>query len=159
SPDTRADILRLQTEVMDYLPGLTSDQKKDKLTRISYKKFLLDFVKLNAAAIPYYQTRTHSLFGVGIDAVNALDCWALSQPGFKGLNLERGPHPRMGYTPKGFATPKPAYEFHYPDGNASIARMLVRKMIPASAPGSTAEDIVTARFDYSQLDKPDSPLR
>ena len=159
SPEVRKDILRLEIEATDYFPGLTSAEKKDKLSRISYKNFLLDDVKVHQDVIPYYQTRTHGLFGVGIDAVPALDCWVLQQPGFKGLNLEPGPHPRMGYTPKGFASPKEPYEFHYPDGNATIARMLVRKMIPSAAPGHDAEDIVTARFDYSQLDKSDAPVR
>jgi spermidine dehydrogenase len=159
APELRKDILRLETQNTDYLSGLTSDQKKDRLSRISYRDYLLKIVKVNPGVVPYYQTRTHGLFGVGIDAVNALDCWALLQPGFKGLNLEPGPHPRMGYTPKGFATPKEPYEFHYPDGNASIARMLVRKMIPSAASGHDAEDIVTAKFDYSQLDRPDLPVR
>ena len=159
APEVRKDILRIETENADYLPGLTSDQKKDKLSRISYRDYLLKMVKVNPGVVPYYQTRTHGLFGVGIDAVNALDCWVLRQPGFKGLNLEPGPHPRMGYTAKGFATPKEPYEFHYPDGNATIARLLVRKMVPSAAPGHDAEDIVTAKFDYSQLDRPDAPVR
>ena len=159
SAAVRKDILRVETEATDYFPGLTSAQKKDKLSRISYKSFLLDVVKVHKNVIPYYQTRTHGLFGVGIDAVPALDCWVLQQPGFKGLNLEPGPHPRMGYTPKGFASPKEPYEFHYPDGNATIARMLVRKMIPAAAPGHDSEDIVTAGFNYAQLDKADAPVR
>jgi spermidine dehydrogenase len=159
SPEARRDILRLETDATDYFPGLTSDQKKDKLSRVSYKDFLLKEVKIHKDAIPYYQTRTHGLFGVGIDAVPALDCWVLGQPGFHGLKLEPGPHPRMGYTPRGFAAPKEPYEFHYPDGNATIARMLVRRMIPSSAPGHDAEDIVSAKFDYSQLDKPESPVR
>ena len=159
APNVRKDILRLETGSEDYFPSLTSDQKKDKLSRMSYKSYLLDVVKINPAAIRFYQTRTHGLFGVGIDAVPALDCWVLFQPGFKGLHLEPGPHARMGYTPMGFATPKAPYEFHFPDGNATIARMLVRKMIPAVAEGHDAEDIVPARFDYAQLDKSDSPLR
>jgi spermidine dehydrogenase len=157
--DVRKDILRLETESVDYFPSLTSNQKKDKLSRISYKSYLLNVVKLNPGAIPFYQTRPHGLFGVGIDAVPALDCWALFQPGFKGLGLEPGPHPRMGYTPMGFVSPKEAYEFHFPDGNATIARMLVRKMIPGAAPGRDAEDVVTATFDYGQLDKADSHVR
>jgi spermidine dehydrogenase len=159
SPEVRQDILRVSTESVDYFPGLTSEQKKDKLSRISYKNYLLNIVKIHPQAIPFYQTRTHGLFGVGIDAVGALDCWALQQPGFKGLRLEPGPHPRMGYTPMGFASPKEPYEFHYPDGNATIARMLVRRMIPGAAPGHDAEDVVTAKFDYLQLDKPDASVR
>jgi spermidine dehydrogenase len=159
SPEARQDVLRLETEATNYFPGMTSDQKKDKLSRISYKDFLLKVVKVHKDAIPYYQTRTHGLFGVGIDAVPALDCWVLQQPGFQGLKLEPGPHPRMGYTPRGFAAPKEPYEFHYPDGNATIARMLVRRMVPGTAPGQDAEDIVNAKFDYSQLDKQDSAVR
>src|SRR6266853_390823 len=155
----RHDILRLETEAVDYFPELSSVQKKDRLSRISYKNFLLNVVKLNPHATPYYQTRTHGLFGVGIDGVSALDCWALMQPGFKGLKLEPGPYSRMGYTPMGFASPKEPYEFHFPDGNATIARMLVRRMIPAAASGDDAQDIVMAKFDYSQLDKLDSQVR
>jgi spermidine dehydrogenase len=159
SDEVKQDILRLETESVDYFQGLTSDQKKDKLSRISYKNYLLNVVKIHPAAIPFYQTRTHGLFGVGIDAVPALDCWALLQPGFRGLKLEPGPYRRMGYTPMGFASTKEPYEFHFPDGNATIARMLVRNMIPAAAPGKSVEDIVTAKFDYSHLDQADSPVR
>ena len=159
SVEVQRDILRVETEAADYLPGLTSSQKKDKLSRISYKNYLLNVVKMHPDVIPFYQTRTHGLFGVGIDAVPALDCWVLFQPGFKGLQLEPGPHSRMGYTPMGFASSKEPYEFHFPDGNATIARMLVRKLIPAAATGHDAEDIVTAKFDYTQLDRADSPVR
>ena len=56
------------------MPGLTSDQKKDKLSRISYKDFLLNYVKVTPEVIPFYQQRTHGLYGVGIDAVGALEC-------------------------------------------------------------------------------------
>jgi spermidine dehydrogenase len=159
SAELRQDILRLETDRTDYWPGLGSDQKKDKLSRISYKDYLLNVVQLHPGVLPYYQTRTHGLFGVGIDAVPALDCWVLQQPGFNGLKLSPGPHPRMGYTPKGFASAKEPYEFHFPDGNATIARMLVRSLVPAVAPGRDAEDIVTAGFDYSQLDRQGSPVR
>jgi len=157
--EVRRDILRLETTDQDFFPGLTSAEKKDRLSRVSYAKFLLEVVKVDPRVVPLYQKRTHGLFGVGIDAVSALDCWVLFLPGFGGLKLEPGPHPRMGYTPRGYASPKEPYSFHFPDGNASIARMLVRKLIPASIPGSTAEDIVTAKADYSQLDRGDSPVR
>ena len=51
------------------------------------------------------------------------------------------------------------YIFHFPDGNASIARLLVRSMIPAAIPGHTMEDVVTARADYSLLDQDGAPVR
>ncbi len=49
--------------------------------------------------------------------------------------------------------------FRFPDGNASIARLLARALIPQAAPGSGMEDIVTARFDYSKLDRDEAPVR
>ena len=45
------------------------------------------------------------------------------------------------------------YIHHFPDGNASIARMLVRQMIPRVASGKTMEDVVSADFDYAAFRK------
>jgi len=160
SEAVQKDIVRLQEGKVDYLPGFSSDEKKDKLSRMSYKDFLLKLIKVDPGVIPFYQTRTHGLFGVGIDGVAALDCWGLHFPGFQGMNLEPGPYRRMGFTAMGAATPeKEPYHFHYPDGNASLARSLVRALIPDAATGHTAEDIVTAKFDYSKLDRADSSVR
>lgn len=155
------DIVRIQTEVLDYMPGLTSDQKKDKLWRMSYKDYLLRIVKADPGVIPYYQTRTHGLYGIGIDAVPAQDCWAIGLPGFDGLALDRTPTGgRLSFTAAGDVTPgKKEYFFHFPDGNASIARLLVRSLVPGAIPGHSAEDIVTAVADYGKLDRPANGVR
>jgi spermidine dehydrogenase len=42
---------------------------------------------------------------------------------------------------------------HFPDGNATLARLLVRHLVPGSIPGTTQEDIGAARVDYGALDK------
>ncbi len=157
SEQAQADIVRLQNEHIDYMPGLSDDQKKDRLSRISYKDFLLNVVKVHPDVIPFYQTRTHGLYGVGIDAVGALELWPNS-PGFQGLNLTPGPYRRLSFTALGEHIPKKPYEYHFPDGNATIARLLVRSLIPASMPGRTAGDSVLANVDYSQLDRSDSPI-
>jgi spermidine dehydrogenase len=159
SPDVQRDIARLETAKVDYMPGLSNDEKKDKLSRISYKDFLLDFVKVDPGVIPFYQPRTHGLYGIGIDAVGALECWGYHYPGFDGLNLDPKATGRMSFTARGDATPKPPYNFHFPDGNASIARLLVRSLNPEALPGKTAEDSVLSRVDYSKLDRPSSPVR
>jgi len=159
SAAAQRDIVRIQMEKADYMPGLTQADKKDKLSRMSYRDFLLNVVKVSPDAAAIYQTRTHGLYGIGIDAVPALDCWAIHFPGFEGLGLDRVPGGRLSFTALGEVTPSKPYHFHFPDGNASIARMLVRSLIPASAPGHTPEDIVTAKIDYSQLDKKDLPVR
>jgi spermidine dehydrogenase len=158
APQAQRDIQRIQEAKIDYLPGMTSAQKKDRLSRVSYKDFLLTVVKADPGVIPFYQTRTNGEWGVGIDAEPALDCWALGLPGFQGMNLEPGAAPRMSYTAAGYANGG-SYRFHFPDGNASIARLLVRNLIPPAVPGDTAEDVVTAKVNYGRLDRPGSAVR
>ncbi len=158
SEQVQADIARIQTAQIDYLPGLSSAQKKDRLSRMSYRDFLLTVAKADPGVIPFYQTRTNGEWGAGIDAEPALDCWALGLPGFQGLKLEPGAAPHMSYTAAGYANGG-SYRFHFPDGNASIARLLVRNLIPKAVPGRTAEDVVTSRIEYGLLDQSGSPVR
>lgn len=159
SAEAQRDIARIQEAKIDYMEGVPQEQKKARLSKMSYKDFLLNVVKAHPDVIPFYQTRTHGLYGIGIDAVPALDCWAIHFPGFEGMGLDRVPSKGLTFTALGEVTPQEEYHFHFPDGNASIARMLVRSLVPGSAAGSTAEDIVTAKVDYSHLDHKDFPIR
>jgi len=158
SPEVQRDIRRLEEGNVDYLPGLSSAQKKDRLWRISYKDFLLRVAKVNPGVIPFYQRRTHYEWGVGIDAESALDCWTHGLPGFQGMSLDPTPTRHMSYSAAGYLQGG-SYEFHFPDGNASIARLLVRELVPRAMPGSSVQDVVTANADYTQLDQPNSPVR
>jgi spermidine dehydrogenase len=158
SPAVQRDIAKIEEAQIDYLPGLSSDEKKSQLSRVSYRDFLLNVVKADPGVVPFYQARTHGEWGVGIDAVSALDVWAFGFPGFQGLGLKPGSAPHMGYTAAGYADGGSS-TFHFPDGNASIARLLVRHLIPGSLPGDDAEDAVAARMDYARLDRPQSPVR
>ena len=142
----RRDIARIYTERVDYLPGLSREEKSARLAKISYADYLTKVCQLNPEALPFFQTYPHDLFGVGIDAVSARACFengddyqSFTYPGFDGLGL--------GETGK-----EEPYIFHFPDGNASIARLLVRSLIPEAIPGNTMEDVVSARADYSRLD-------
>jgi spermidine dehydrogenase len=159
SPQVQSDIVRIEEAAIDYLPGLSSAEKKTRLANMSYRDYLLNVVKADPGVIPFYQSRTHGEWGVGIDAVSALDVWAFGFPGFAGLDLQPGSAPHTGYTASGYADNGGSYRFHFPDGNASIARLLVRDLIAESLPGTSAEDSVTARLDYSRLDRPASPVR
>jgi spermidine dehydrogenase len=158
SAAAKEDMKRLFEEKKDYLPGLTSDLKKARLARMSYAAFLSDVVKVNAEVVKLYQTIPQPLFGVGIDAVAAQDAWGMGLPGFDGMELDPGPGKGMNRD----AIPNDEaekYFFHFPDGNASIARLLVRRLIPEVIPGKSAEDVVLARADYSKLDQAASPVR
>ena len=164
SAKARAQIVELETGTVDYMPGLSSDEKKQRLSRMSYQAFLREQVHADPAVLKYYYAKTMDEQGVGIDAQSALDCWAFDLPGFAGMNLAKGSIPRMGFTPKGYEDTGGSYRLHFPDGNATIARLLVRDLLPhavqgASNPSSAAEDIVTARVDYAALDTAAEPVR
>jgi spermidine dehydrogenase len=156
--DAKAQILKIETGTTDYFPGLTSAQKKDRLSRMSYGDYLSKLCGAGEIAIAYYQKITHDEWGVGIDAEPALDCWGFGFPGFRGLNLEPGSAPRMGNTASGYVDGG-SDVFHFPDGNASIARLLVRKLIPSAMPGRSAEDVVSAHANYAMLDREGAPVR
>jgi spermidine dehydrogenase len=144
----RKDVARLCREKKDYLPALSSEQKKARLARISYARFLTEVAGMHGDVIRLYQTISQPLFGVGIEAVPALDAWEAGYPGFSGMLGE----------PEGLGNER-QYFFHFPDGNASIARLLVRKLIPAAMPGNSAIDVVTAQANYAKLDEPASSMR
>jgi len=152
APEARRDLIRLQDAKVDYLPGLSPEQKRIKLIQKSYKDFLLQDVKVHPDVVKIFQTTTHDLYAVGIDAVCAYDCAHYGFPGFSGMSLPK----RRGGDEQPEEEP---YIFHFPDGNASIARMLVRSLVPGSAPGDTMEDIVTARMNYAKLDDAESKIR
>jgi len=149
----KRDIARVYAEKVDYFPGLSKEEKFAKLAKISYADYLTKTCKVHPDALPFFQTFPHDLYGVGIDAVSALGCFesgddynSFTYPGFDGLGI--GEHEK-----------EEPYIFHFPDGNASIARLLVRALIPAAMPGHSMEDVVTARADYSKLDAEGAPVR
>jgi spermidine dehydrogenase len=141
-------VSRLCREKKDYLPGLNIEKKKDRLARISYAKFLTELAGMHGDVIRLYQTISQTLFGVGIEAIAALDASDTGYPGFNGMGLEA----------EGLENER-KYFFHFPDGNASIARLLVRKLIPAVLPGNSATDVIMARANYAKLDDAASPVR
>ena len=161
SAAARKSVLKIETGTEDYFPALNNDAKKDRLWRLSYRDYLSTVIKADPSVLPLYQHRTDDLWGCGIDAVSALDCWGVGLPGFDGLKLKPGgpSEKRMGYTPRGYSATGGSEFFHFPDGNASIARALVRALIPGAVSGRDARDIVTASVDYSRLDRPENAVR
>jgi spermidine dehydrogenase len=158
-PAAQRDLVRLQFDAVDYLPGLDEAGKRRRLSRISYRTFLETLVKVHPAAVAFYQTRTHGEWGIGIDAEPALDCWGIGLPGFAGMKLDRANTDLMGNTAAGYSSTGGSPSFHFPDGNATIARALVRRLVPHVAPAGDIDSVVMAKFDYGQLDRPGQPVR
>jgi spermidine dehydrogenase len=158
SPVVQRDLARVYTEKVDYLPGLSREEKLVKLAKISYADYLTKYAKCTPEVLPFFQSRTNDLFCVNIEAVptsailQAGDDYGIHYAGLDGLGL--------GNTSEGRGEEKQEpYIFHFPDGNASVARLLVRDLLPEAMPGHTMEDVVTTRADYSKLDRPGSAVR
>ena len=149
----RRGFVRLFEYPGDPRAELSEAGKKDRLASTTYGAFL-DALEMDPEVLAFCQQRPHSLYGMGRDGVPALDLWALEYPGFSAMGLPRGSHPRLSLTARPNPNPEP-YIFHFPDGNATLARAL----IPEAAPGSSSEDIVEARLDYSTLDRSQAPCR
>jgi len=143
----------LSDEVRREIAWMSLEEKAALLTKISYAEYLTKYCKLTPKALPFFQTFPHDLFCIGIEAVPAMECYkdgddynSFTYAGFDGLGFPD-------------AEKEEPYIYHFPDGNASIARLLVRALIPSAMPGSSMEDVVGARAVYSKLDTADSPVR
>ena len=148
----RQALIELHTAPKDYLPGKTAKEKADYLAATSYRDFLLKNVGLSEGAVKYFQSRTNDFMALSIDAVASADAYSVGFPGFAGMNL-------APISEEAAAEMEEPYIYHFPDGNASVARLLVRSLIPSVAPGHTMDDIVLAAFDYARLDQPKAAVR
>jgi spermidine dehydrogenase len=143
----REQLTFLLTTHKDQLEGMSEEQRWQYLSSHSYRDFIASRMGVTEADVFKLLQDLPLDNSVGIDAAQAamsMDYSGLPGWGGTGLENESGGEP---------------YIYHFPDGNAGIARLLVRHLIPGVAPGSTMEDIVLAPFDYSKLDRQGSPVR
>jgi len=143
----RSLFLRLLRGGVDYLDGKSIVEKIDLLDRISYLDFLKDHAGMSDTVCAIMQDTFMGMISVGWEAEKASKAAAYWFPGTRELGVQED---------KGEGEP---YIFHFPDGNAGIARALVRDLNPAAIPGESMEDLVTARADYSLLDSPAASTR
>ncbi|MBM4219432.1 MAG: NAD(P)/FAD-dependent oxidoreductase [Gammaproteobacteria bacterium] len=153
SERARAEILELFCGDKDYLAGKSTAEKIVELESISYIEFLSGAVDASRETIDFFRMWRASYMGNGTDLAPAIDAMRYGLPGAKGLGLVETLR-TTGYQPHSYKD-----DFHFPDGNASIARLLVRSLIPGVAPGNSMNDIISAKFDYSKLDQPDSRVK
>lgn len=170
SDKSKDEFTRLFLDKTDFFPEMTLEEKFYHLENMSYEEYLRKYHKVGDEVVGLFHTMLWSLWGVGTESIPAFGAFSDGLPGFSGLGFTEDegttePENEMydistydetieGFMSKNEVSDEP-YIFHFPDGNATIARLLVRKMIPNAISGNTMEDIVTAKADYSQLDLPD----
>jgi spermidine dehydrogenase len=148
SERAKRDLVRLYTEKKDYLPGLSPGEKRERLARMSYQDFLVNLVGVTPEALPFFRSQVFRN-AMHIDTAPALHVALHHLPGFEGMALDLEP---------GFD--ESSYQFHFPDGNATLARLLVERMVPGVFEGKhTPESIVLAKADYGKLDEKGKSVR
>lgn len=149
--ESRALLTSMLFDEIDYLDGRSEQQKIDLLRGMSYSTFLTQHVGANTDLVTLVRDTIKSYWGVAWDALSALEAYRLEMPGTYGLGLRAERDPSW--------TGDEPYIFHFPDGNASIARILLRRLLPHAVPGNSMQDIVQARVDYSLLDEASASCR
>jgi spermidine dehydrogenase len=126
------------------------------LKKTSYPKFLKEqFGTDDSQVLHILRLISADDWGMGTDTLSAREALNAGAPGLNEKLL-------LSYLGKEAVESDPddePYIHHFPDGNASIARLLVRKLMPHVAPGKSAEDVVMSRFDYSKLDSAEASVR
>ena len=140
----KAELKRLYADEEDYLTGMTTAERRVVIESLSWRDYLAEYAGIGEEALTFLQKVPHSTWAIGADAFPAWMAWLEDYPGFADMDIGLGNE----------EDEQPWSYFHFPDGNASIARLLVRKLIPGVASGNSMEDVVAARFDYSMLDRP-----
>ena len=129
------------------MEGKSKTERESILRNTTYLDFLTRYANQPAAVCQILQDSWLPMMGAGWEAISA---WEAALYWFPGTD-EVGVRPELGtYEP---------YIYKFPDGNASVARALVRHLIPEAIPGDTMEDLVTARANYALLDREGNSVR
>ncbi|WP_050759500.1 NAD(P)/FAD-dependent oxidoreductase [Luminiphilus syltensis] len=150
--EARRGFFQLLNSDTNFLADIAPEKRREWLITHSYKEFLLSKAKMPEDVYFLLRDGMRGYGGVGQDAMPAL--WAQEQELPGTLYLDLPPLPESSAE----EIDEP-YIFHFPDGNASVARALVRDLIPGVLPPSTMEQLVLAKADYSALDRADNACR
>lgn len=148
-------LVRLYTDRSDPLPGLSLDEKVRRLRSISFTGYLADVLRLPPEAVAFVAAgwgNDNDNSSAGFDTTSA---WVVSRSNpslFAGLGLPRADR-------RSNVVADPGEMIQFPDGNAGVARLLVRHLVPDALPGRSAEDSIAAELRYDRLDRPGQPVR
>ena len=156
SDNAKKEMLRLLMTSKNAVPEHSFDTEIGYLNSISYREFISANLNIKEPEIFAIFENLVTDWCVGIEAVPALQAFYWGLPGINATGLgDGGVDASAGFG----SSAEMGVTYHFPDGNTSIARMLVRSLVPNVAPGNTIEDVVLAPFDYSKLDRADSNVR
>ena len=145
--DAGRDSLKRFYDSAPSLEDWTEAVAEDLLSSISYPDFLRQYGGLTEDAVQLFDKEEHGSWGLEMRAISAAEAmWE----GYPGAHLfgEDWSEDSFGYPVA-----------MWPDGNASLVRLMVAKLVPQSAPNATAENVAMTQFDYSALDREKANVR
>ena len=147
SEEGRASLKRLYSANTNVLDGKSDKEAEAYLRSISYPDFLRQHCGVTEDAIQLFAKLEHGGWGVELRAMSAMEGIEGGLPGanFIGWGVDRD----------GWDYPVAMW----PDGNASLARLQVARLIPEVSPEANADNIAVSAFDYGKLDEEGSPVR
>ena len=151
SAEAKQSFHKLLTGKQDLLPDMPHAEKSKLMVSISYCDYLRQFGQVHEEVVVFLRDYWKSYWGIGHDVLSALEGARMGMPG--SWDVDPALDPWLSDV-----NDEP-YIFHFPDGNATVARALVRKLLPKTIPGDTMEDLVTARASYAELDLQSNPTR
>ena len=155
SAGMKAGFIKLYTDKTDYLSGVPVEEKVRRLRKMTYFDYLTHIAKIHPEAVAVVLAlgggdATNQ--AAGADTCSAWYAWRNGDSGFDGLGLPEANQPSD-------LTEDPGEHIFFPDGNAGVARLLVRWLIPEALPGRTMEDSIPPHVRYDKLDLPTNDVR
>ncbi|MEM1188979.1 MAG: NAD(P)-binding protein [Pseudomonadota bacterium] len=148
----KADVQRLFADETHYLTDRSIAEQMRILETLSWREYLKVHADMGDEALAMIQKRPHGVWAIGADALPAWLAWDSGYPGFGPLDFGDDGLPGLGEDAD-------FERVRFPDGNATIARMLVSRLIPSATDARQLEDVVTARFAYDRLDSRSNSTR
>lgn len=151
SEAARKDLVLLYTTRKNYLRD--SKELEAELHSMSWEKFVREKMGLGDDAVRFVDLYSTDLIGLGCDAASALEGYAIG-PGFFGMGgegfYEEGGMLKYGYRPVN----------RYPDGNHTVARQLLKGILPNAITGeNTMEGVFNGEPRYEELDRRENRVR
>ncbi len=137
---------------------MSTEEKVAKLKKMSYAAYLVDVVKVHPDLLKYY----HPMGQPAALITETTSAWWSFNWNYPGLrrawDSRRRRTPAENLDEKRPDKKEPT-QFHFPEGNGGVARLLVRSLIPESLPARGMADAEMKRVRYARLDEAGSPVR
>ena len=149
-----AGLIALIGAEKDFLRGVPDEEREQFLHETPYATFLSERVGMSESGIKIAEPWIKALFGVSANSVSIYEALKAGAPGATSVT------PAAPDTAEAEEVDPDLYRYPiFPDGNASVARLLVSHLIPRAVSGDAAENIVTRVVDYGRLDREGASVR